>query len=160
MSQRTIVIAVDGSENANDAVTWYIEQHLKEGDKVVLVTAIVPDNALPFLAPVGEAAAAAALADAARAMQKEAEQEGQRILAQLSRKFADLPVDCIGRVVSGDARHAIIEQVEQSQASLLVIGSRGRGAVARTLLGSVSDFCLHHVTVPVAVIRGDISKKN
>ncbi|KAG5457940.1 MAG: hypothetical protein BJ554DRAFT_1935, partial [Olpidium bornovanus] len=29
------------------------------------------------------------------------------------------------------------------------MGSRGMGAIKRTLLGSVSDYCVHHLPIPV-----------
>jgi nucleotide-binding universal stress UspA family protein len=38
-------------------------------------------------------------------------------------------------------------------ADLLVLGARGLGTFRALLLGSVSQHCLHHATVPVAIVR-------
>jgi nucleotide-binding universal stress UspA family protein len=50
--------------------------------------------------------------------------------------------------------HAAPELLDQSEgAALLVLGSRGHGAFAGMLLGSVSEHCLSHAQCPVVVIR-------
>jgi nucleotide-binding universal stress UspA family protein len=38
-------------------------------------------------------------------------------------------------------------------AEVLVVGSRGHGAFAGMLLGSVSQHCVHHATCPIVVVR-------
>ena len=38
-------------------------------------------------------------------------------------------------------------------AALLVVGTRGHGVVADTLLGSTSFYCSHHAGCPVVVVR-------
>jgi nucleotide-binding universal stress UspA family protein len=51
----------------------------------------------------------------------------------------------------------IVVGVDGSKASEgaepLVVGSRGHGALADMLLGSVSTYCVHHAHCPVTVIR-------
>jgi nucleotide-binding universal stress UspA family protein len=42
---------------------------------------------------------------------------------------------------------------ESDDASLLVVGSRGRGAVKRVLLGSVSQDCAHRSRCAVTIVR-------
>jgi nucleotide-binding universal stress UspA family protein len=50
--------------------------------------------------------------------------------------------------------HPATELVEQSRkADLLVVGHRGRGAIASTFLGSVGLTCVEHAHCPVTVVR-------
>ncbi|WP_367183942.1 universal stress protein, partial [Ferrimicrobium sp.] len=36
---------------------------------------------------------------------------------------------------------------------LLVVGASGHGSVVGALIGSVSEYCVHHATCPVVVVR-------
>ena len=53
----------------------------------------------------------------------------------------------------GKVGEAIVELTKSEGAALLVLGSRGMGYMRRTLLGSVSDYCVHHCNIPVIVCR-------
>ena len=46
---------------------------------------------------------------------------------------------------------AIIQQATMEHATMIVMGTRGLGFIRRTILGSVSDYVLHHAHCPVAV---------
>jgi nucleotide-binding universal stress UspA family protein len=70
-------------------------------------------------------------------------------LAGWSQRYPDVPVR--SHVVRGDP---VVELLDQSRgASLLVVGSRGRGGFIGLLLGSVSRRVLKRATTPVAVVR-------
>jgi len=70
-------------------------------------------------------------------------------LAGWSQKYPDVAVR--SHVVRGDP---VVELLEESRgASLLVVGSRGRGGFIGLLLGSVSRRVLKRATCPVAVVR-------
>jgi nucleotide-binding universal stress UspA family protein len=56
----------------------------------------------------------------------------------------------------GEPGDAILGAAAAEHADLIVVGTRGRGAVGR-LLGSVSDYVLHRASVPVLVARSDDS---
>ena len=54
---------------------------------------------------------------------------------------------------SGDPDKEILRAAEALGVGLIVIGSRGLGAVSRMLIGSVSDSIVRHAHCPVLVVR-------
>ena len=46
----------------------------------------------------------------------------------------------------------VINSAGEMNADLIVTGSRGQGSFRRTFIGSVSDYILHHSSVPVMVV--------
>src|SRR5918998_196603 len=54
---------------------------------------------------------------------------------------------------SGDPDKEIIRAAESLGVGLIVIGSRGLGALSRALIGSVSDSVVKHAHCPVLVVR-------
>jgi len=68
----------------------------------------------------------------------------------------DAGFDASGETLESSAStwHAIADAAERHGAALIVAGSRGRGRVASTLLGSVSSGLVHNVETPTLVIRG------
>ena len=70
-------------------------------------------------------------------------------MAGWQEKFPEVAVD--HQVVYGHPVPALVSAA--SGARLLVVGSRGRGALRSIVLGSVSHGALHRATGPVAVVR-------
>lgn len=56
-------------------------------------------------------------------------------------------------MVTGDARYALCEAAEKMKVNLLVVGSRGHGAIRRAVMGSVSNYCAHHAKCPVLIVK-------
>ena len=48
---------------------------------------------------------------------------------------------------------AIVDTATKMEAAFVVTGTRGMGRFRRTILGSVSDFVVHHSPCPVLVCR-------
>ena len=48
--------------------------------------------------------------------------------------------------------HVICELAKEKKADTIFMGQRGLGHLSRLVLGSVSDFVVHHAEVPVIVV--------
>ncbi len=47
----------------------------------------------------------------------------------------------------------IVNVANEEKANMIVMGTRGMGKIRRTLLGSVSDYVVHHAACPVVICR-------
>jgi nucleotide-binding universal stress UspA family protein len=137
---RPIVVGVDGSEISEAALAFAFEAASVRGVPLVAVHAWSDLFAGP--------AVAALLIDWEAIETDEHEVLAER-LAGWSEKYPDVRVQ---REVTRDRpAHALVEKSRQAQ--LVVVGSRGRGAAAGLLLGSVSHAVLHRAHCSVAVVR-------
>ena len=84
--------------------------------------------------------------------------EEERILAQRmagwTEKYPEVFVE--RRVIADSPARGLLEQARAAQ--LVVVGSRGRGAFASLVLGSVGNVLLHRSPCPVAVVRPETAQ--
>ncbi|NLU82377.1 universal stress protein [Rhodococcus sp. HNM0569] len=81
-----------------------------------------------------------------------AEEEAALLSEALSGVTADFPDVPVTRI-SEQGRASDVVLAHAGDAQLIVLGTRGRGALASALLGSTSQNVLHHATCPVAIDR-------
>jgi len=67
--------------------------------------------------------------------------------------------DVTTEVVSGTPWIEILERAEAAPPSLVVMGSHGRSLIPRMLLGSETENVLHHLRVPLLVLRLSVMKE-
>jgi nucleotide-binding universal stress UspA family protein len=58
----------------------------------------------------------------------------------------------VPRLELGDPKHLICDIAKQEACDLIVVGAQHQGLLGRVLMGSVSDFVVHHAQCPVLVI--------
>ncbi|MBB5801503.1 nucleotide-binding universal stress UspA family protein [Saccharothrix ecbatanensis] len=139
-----VVVGVDGSETSVRAVAFAFEYASRRGGDLLAVHAWA-DLPLEALAPLREQ-------DANRRQVEE--QAAALIDRSLAPHRQDYPDVRVSRVVAFDGpAHALLDNARE--ASLIVVGSHGRGAVRRALLGSVGHAVLYHAPCSVAVVHRD-----
>jgi nucleotide-binding universal stress UspA family protein len=91
------------------------------------------------------------------ALAREFEEVGRDVAARGLQTAETAGLSLEPRVVAwkGSESQTILSQADATEADVIVCGSRGRGAVARSLLGSTSTRLLHHATRPVLVVPSD-----
>jgi nucleotide-binding universal stress UspA family protein len=138
-----VVVGVDGSLDSFAALSWAAQQaHLMGARLVVVHARQLPPAGSPVRGrrashmPSRDQVARDSRADVASALQR----SGHRSL--------DVDVDVV--VLEGAPGPALVSVARE--ASVLVVGSRGHGPVARRLPGSVSAYCTEHATCTVVVV--------
>jgi nucleotide-binding universal stress UspA family protein len=138
-----ILVALDGSPAADKALTEAIDLAGSDHAQLTLFTAVVPP-------PIGAYYGAAG--DAVTTLVNDAKADAEAIV----RRGRDTVPDDVSvtTVVSMDpVLPALLGQIEDGGHDLVVMGSRGRGAVRSALLGSTSHYVLNHSHIPVLIIH-------
>ena len=142
----TILLATDGSEEGKLATQAATELSRDTGSEVHVVY-VLPSPAQLIghhLYPddVRESLIGGAERDAETFLKDQAEQIGSD-----GGKVAET------HLRSGDPDKEILRAAESLGVGLIVVGSRGLGALSRALMGSVSDSVVKHAHCPVFVVR-------
>jgi nucleotide-binding universal stress UspA family protein len=140
---KRIVIATDGSPSAQEAVVFGIELAAEQGALVDVVHVVPRFDIVPTVAWGMPAAQPHAPTDGDRAP-----------LAQARALAEERGVAVRTELLSGTAVDEIVAYADAIDADMIVLGSRGHGAVASALLGSVSQGVVHEARRPVLVVRG------
>jgi nucleotide-binding universal stress UspA family protein len=141
-----IVVAVDGSPASNAATCWAARDAAMRNIPLTVVSVVTtptatyppvpyPDSLGVWLEDKGRKAAAHAVKIAEEAMP------------------TDRKVAVTSEIVFSTPAQALVKMSDEAE--MIVVGSSGKGAVARGLLGSVSSSVVQHANCPVAVIRDE-----
>jgi nucleotide-binding universal stress UspA family protein len=137
---RTVVLATDLSPTSEAATTAALDLASSVGARLLAVSVVDPGS---LRMPGGRYLA--------RVDQVRAERE--RFAQELVTRGRSMGVTVDFLVWEGDAGEAIIDAAQAEGADMIVVGSHGRGAVGRFLIGSVSDHVVRHASCPVLVVR-------
>jgi nucleotide-binding universal stress UspA family protein len=137
-----VVVGVDGSELSEAAIGYAFEAASEVGEKLTALHAWHDPTrtGVGMMMPIAY--------DRAEVVEEERLALAES-LTGWQEKFPHVEVDPL--VVLGHPVPALVSHA--AQARILVVGSRGRGALTSLVLGSVGHGVLHHATGPVAVVH-------
>ncbi|HLR95603.1 MAG TPA: universal stress protein [Jiangellaceae bacterium] len=148
----TIVVGYNGTSHSEGAVDWAVEEAARRNAEIVVVSAAdytgMGVGTAPGLVELGSYAIDAA--ERVTAAGVERARVGYDNVPDSPNKW---PVDVSGSTQMGSGAGTLIEA--SRAADLLVVGTRGRGLVAGTLLGSVAFSVAAHAHCPVVVVHED-----
>lgn len=146
VKQRGIVVAVDGSPASNAAVAWAASDAAMRNIPLTVVHAVATPTATwpPVAYP--------------ESLAVRLEDEGKKAIMHAMKMAEELmPADrkvAINReLVFSTPASALIKMSDEAE--MIVMGTAGRGLLARSVLGSVSSTVVRQANCPVAVIRDD-----
>lgn len=137
---KRIIVGVDGSESAGDALRWAVGQAKLTGATVEAVYAwdpgVVASLGMPPMLDWQP------LREAAQARPREIVEETIG---------GDSGVRIVTKTVMGHAAAVLVDR--SAKADLLVVGSRGLGGLKGMVLGSVGHHCAAHAHCPVVIVH-------
>ncbi|XP_024924825.1 universal stress protein PHOS34 isoform X1 [Ziziphus jujuba] len=166
-----VMVALDDSDSSFYALTWALD-HLfttsigvaaapakefpEEVDMLFLVHVQQPFHHYAY--PVGPGGTAIYATSSVVESVRKAQEEIStallsRALEMCKAKAKAKLVKAETLILDGDPKDMICQASEQMNVDLLVLGSRGLGKIKRAFLGSVSDYCAHHASCPILIVK-------
>jgi len=142
---RNILLAIDGSADAEQALAQAIDLAASQHARLTLFSAVVVPPPVAYVGVSGDVTAN---------LVHEAETDAEGALrAAVEQVPDDVSVSTV--LSSEPVRPALVHQITAGGHDLVIMGSRGRGALRSALLGSVSHYVLHHSPVPVLIVHAE-----
>ncbi|KAL5541962.1 hypothetical protein UlMin_009672 [Ulmus minor] len=155
--ERRVGVAVDFSACSKQALKWAVDNIIRDGDHLVLLTVRPKGNyeegeaqlwktsGSPFV-PLSEICDPTTM----KKYGLEPDPETLEIVSTIARQKE---VVVLLKVYWGDPRDKICQAINDIHLSCLVIGNRGLGKLKRVVMGSVSNYVVNNAPCPVTVVK-------
>ena len=146
---KRILIPLDGSALAEQALPYAIAQAQRFEAELVLLRVLAPLPSAPLLGEVARSRAKASSNVLAR-------EYLERVVASVQEH--DIPVQVA--ITEGHPPVEIVRFAEANEVDLIVMCTRGHSGFSRWLLGSVADRVVRGASVPVLLVRARKGETN
>ena len=140
---RNIVIATDGSENTQNAISHGIEIAKLTGANVFALHVVDTPSMISENWTIDQ-----------NLFYEMIKGEGEKILSEVKKLGEDSGVEIKGILLEGHPSNEITDFAEKNKMDLIVMGTLGKTGFDKFLLGSVAEKVVRGSKVPVMVVRG------
>ncbi|XP_064650394.1 uncharacterized protein LOC135501901 [Lineus longissimus] len=153
----TILIAVDKSTHSDYAFDYYMSNIHRPEDTILLIHCFEAHQVAAQMSGggLGPSALGPLPADHYKGLVEEQKSNMKNLEHHYQEKMRkqDFPVKHKFHVIEhgNSPGSSIVLAAESAKASLIVMGTRGLDLLRRTILGSVSDYVVHHAGTPVLI---------
>lgn len=155
---KKILVGIDGSEKAKEALDKAIEIAEKMGSEIELINVVepvtFPSGIYPVAVGIGgirESQSPIWVTQYYEEYFKEHEKMLSETYNEIVEKHPDLKIS--KKVVEGLPATEIVNEAKSGEFDLIVVGARGLGFVEELFLGSVSDIVVDKSSIPVLVVK-------
>ncbi|KAJ8767398.1 hypothetical protein K2173_017442 [Erythroxylum novogranatense] len=156
---RRVGVAVDFSKCSRKALKWAVDNVVRDGDHLILVT-VRPDGdyengEIQLWAVTGSPLIPLAEFSDHAIMKKYEVNPDPESLDIVNTVARQKRITVVMKIYWGDPRDKICEAIDKIPLDCLVIGNRGLGKIKRAIMGSVSNYVVNNGTCPVIVVKTD-----
>lgn len=139
---KTILVPTDASKSAKRALLMALEMAKKWGSQIVLLHVVFTPEAMGYT-----------LSSGISVLQEEISIYGREalLLTLAEIDIGNVPIE--KKHLPGHPAATILQEIESRYIDLVVMGNRGYGPIAGTLLGSVSQRVLSKAPCPVMIVK-------
>ncbi|MDH5429237.1 MAG: universal stress protein [Nitrospirota bacterium] len=139
---KKILLPVEGEEDIAIALQFLARQPFREPVDIDVI-AVWPQPQLAWPITLGQT----------KLLEMNAIEAAQDRMTSVTDRLTRMNYSSQTKVGMGDPAFAILEQAKASEADMILMGTHGRGGLARFLIGSVSNSVLHQADCPVLIVR-------
>jgi nucleotide-binding universal stress UspA family protein len=149
---KKILVCLDGSELAEQILPFAVEQALCFDSQLVLLRVFTEPGFIGLAVP-----GFPGIPVEARAVEKQIQQEENEAREYLKviadRLLSEKGVKAEYVSTYGVAGETIVKYASENEIELLALATHGRSGPGRVIMGSVADYVLRHLHLPVLIVR-------
>ncbi|KAI8143316.1 hypothetical protein BJV82DRAFT_612312 [Fennellomyces sp. T-0311] len=148
---RKYMMACDFGEESLYAMNWALGTMLRDGDHVHVATIVSTEEDVEDMDD-----------DHKYRLWQEMDRKSKQLISKVRSKLEEMLLYNITIVIysiAGQTKESLLELIYSVPLTMVVCGSREKGAFKGLLMGSVSTFLVHNAPVPVSVVRPQKKEK-